>query len=118
MSHTEGSNRSKVTQPSMYTNVLGQTSISRPHVRTAMQTSSHTQPLTCHEQIFISYLFFIFSYLLLCPYYCLYYYAYAICPYPILCISFSFFILDQTLSIHYLIHSLPFHSLSIAFPKV
>ena len=46
MLHTEGSNRSKVTQPSIHTNVLGQTSISRPHVRTAMQTSSHTQPLT------------------------------------------------------------------------
>ena len=46
MSHTEGSNRPKVTQPSTHASTLGQTSVSRPHVRTAMQTSSHTQPLT------------------------------------------------------------------------
>ena len=46
MSHTEGSNRPKVTQPSTHTSALGQTSVSRLHVRTDMQTSSHTQPLT------------------------------------------------------------------------
>ena len=58
--------------------------------------------LYCHKCIFISYLFLIFSYLLLYLHHCLCYYAYAICSYLILCTPFSFFILDQTLSIHYL----------------
>ena len=58
--------------------------------------------LCSHKLIFISYLFLIFSYLLLCSHHCLYYYTYTICPYLILCIPFLFFISDQTLFIHYL----------------
>ena len=62
----------------------------------------------CYKHIFIPYLFPIFSYFLLYLHSCLYYYAYAIYSYLILCISFPFFILDQTLSIYYL---------SILFPQ-
>ena len=64
----------------------------------------------CYKHIFISYLFSIFSYLFL--YLCYYFlcYTYAICYYPILYTHFSFYISNQTLSIHYLsiIFSQPF----------
>ena len=62
----------------------------------------------CHKCVFIPYLFPIFPYLLLYLHSCLCHYAYTIYSYLILCISFPFFILDQTLSIHYL---------SILFPQ-
>ena len=55
-----------------------------------------------YKHIFISYLFSIFSYLLLYLCYYFLYYTYAIHPYPILCTLFLFHIPDQTLSIYYL----------------
>ena len=63
----------------------------------------------CHKYIFISYLFSIFSYLLLYSCHCLCYYAYAIYSYLILYTSSLFYTTDQTLFIHYLF---------IAFSKV